>query len=93
MKEGIQGLEKQEYEQQHDRGWQEKKKVMLSEWVLFGTGMWKLARIKLSLLNMSFTSKDIKQTPQSHPKASSQPGEELCFQGKSQIFPCFMIYC
>lgn len=25
MKEGTQGLEKQEYEQQHDRGWQEKK--------------------------------------------------------------------
>lgn len=47
MKEGIQGLEKQEYEQQHDRGWQEKKKVMLSEWVLFGTGMWKLARIRI----------------------------------------------
>lgn len=76
------------------RFWQEKKKEMLSERVVFGTGMWKLVRIKIfSLFNKSFTGKNRKQTPQNYPKPSSQPGEELDFQGKNQIFPCFMIYC
>lgn len=67
---------------------------MLSEWVVFGTGMRKLVRIKIfSLFNKSFTGKNRKQTPQNYPKPSLQPGEELDFQGKNQIFPCFMIHC
>lgn len=99
MKKGTWGLKRQECEQQHDKGWQvdpgrKKKKEMLSEWVLFGSGMWKLVRIKIvSLFNKRSTSTNTKQTPQNHPKPSSQPGKELHCQSKTQNFPCLLIYC
>lgn len=44
-----------------------KKKVMLSEWVLFGTGMWKRARIKIvSLKRVKTQSRHLKATPRPH---------------------------
>lgn len=87
---GTRGLKRREYEQQHDRGWQvdpgrKKTKRMLSEGVLFGTGMRKLVGIEIvSTFSKSSTSKNTKQTPQNHPKTSSQLDEELHFQDKTQ---------
>lgn len=93
MKKGTRGLIRQEYEQQHDRGWQvdsgrKKKKEMLSEWVVFGTGMWKLVRIKIfSLFNKSFTGKNRNK----HLKTTPSPHHNLVrnwiFKAKTKSFP------